>query len=56
MFSGASLYLIQQNCNCLCLLLIACLDLQYLTLDAGEKLKLACLLLWALVGGFLANY
>lgn len=34
--SGAfvSLYLIQQNYYCLYLLLIACLELQYLTLDA----------------------
>lgn len=40
MLSGAFfLCLIQQNCLCL---LIACLDLQNLTLDAGHKLKLVC--------------
>jgi len=46
MLSGAfvSLHLIQQNCYGLCLLLIACLDVQYLTLDADDKLKLAYLL------------
>lgn len=53
MFSKAfvPLYLIQKNSCCLFLLLIACLDLQYLTVDADDKLKLACILLLPRKGG-----